>query len=90
MWYRAQEMYYKRVVPCLSLTAFVFGLIVFLYVVALSFFAPYWLDKQVTHLQEEGELLHPLLWWLRNDVMGILCLFGSALGFFIWRLTAGR
>jgi hypothetical protein len=66
---------------------FVFGLIVFIYVVVLSFFAPEWLDRQVTHLQDEGEILHPILWWLRNDIIGIIAFCLSAIGFFFWRLT---
>jgi len=56
---------------------FVFGLIVFLYVVGLSYWQPYWLDKQVTHLQEGIEWLE----WLRNDTMGIIAFIASVVGF---------
>lgn len=56
---------------------FIFGLIVFFYVVGLSYWQPYWLDKQVTHLQEGIEWLA----WLRNDTMGIIAFLASAIGF---------
>lgn len=56
---------------------FIYGLIVFLYVVGLSYWQPYWLDKQVTHLQEGIEWLS----WLRNDTMGLIAFIVSAIGF---------
>jgi len=56
---------------------FIFGLIVFLYVVGLSYWQPYWLDKQVTHLQEGIEWLK----WFRNDTMGIIAFIASVVGF---------
>jgi hypothetical protein len=55
-------------------TLFAFGLIVFLYVVGLSFWQPYWLSRQVFHFQEGI----PWLWWLRNDTMGVMALVLSA------------
>jgi len=55
-------------------TLFVFGLIVFLYVVALSFWQPYWLSRQVFHFQEGISWLR----WLRNDTMGVIALVVSA------------
>ena len=57
---------------------FIYGLIVFVYVVGLSYWQPYWLDKQVTHLQEGIEWLT----WLRNDTMGIIAFLASTIGFF--------
>lgn len=57
---------------------FIYGLIVFLYVVGLSYWQPYWLDKQVSHLQEGIEWLS----WLRNDTMGVIAFIVSAIGFF--------
>lgn len=59
-------------------TLFVFGLIVFLYVVGVSYFQPYWLSKQVFHLQEG-------IWWLgwlRNDTIGVIGFVLSVAGFF--------
>lgn len=57
----------KRAVSSLFLTNLVFGLMLFIYVVALSFFAPYWLDEQVIHLQNDGGILHPTLMCLRDN-----------------------
>jgi hypothetical protein len=57
---------------------FVFGLIVFLYVVGVSYWQPDWLHKQVSHLQEG-------IWWLswlRNDVMGVIGFLASGASFF--------
>jgi len=62
-------------------TFFVFGLVVFAYVVGLSYWQPYWLDKQVTHLQEGI----PWLSWLRNDTMGVIAFMLSITSFFVAR-----
>jgi hypothetical protein len=59
-------------------TMFVFGMIVFLYVVGVSYFQPYWLSRQVFHLQEGISWLS----WLRNDRMGVIAIAGSCVGFF--------
>jgi hypothetical protein len=60
---------------------FVFGLIVFLYVVGVSYWQPTWLDKQVSHLQDG-------IWWLswlRNDTMGVIAFFVSGASFFVFQ-----
>ena len=60
---------------------FVFGLIVFSYVVGISYFQPYWLNKEAFHLQVG-------IWWLsglRNDNMGVIALVVSFVGFFCSR-----
>jgi len=59
-------------------TLFVFGLIIFIYVVGLSYFQPYWLSRQVFHFQEGVWWLS----WLRNDVMGVIAFIASIAGFF--------
>jgi hypothetical protein len=56
---------------------FIFGLVIFLYIVALSFFQPYWLSRQVFHFQQEIGWLS----WLRNDTMGVIASAVSFLGF---------
>ncbi len=67
-------------------TLFVLGLIVFLYVVGVSYWQPYWLDKQVTHLQEGIEWLQ----WLRNDTMGVIAFVVSGVSFFTARYLRAR
>ncbi len=62
-------------------TLFVFSLIVFLYVVGLSYWQPYWLDKQVTHLQERVTWLA----WFRNDTMGVMAFIVSVSSFYVAR-----
>ena len=60
---------------------FVFGLIVFLYVVGVSYFQPYWLNKEAFHLQVG-------IWWLsglRNDNMGVIAIVVSFVSFFCGR-----
>ncbi len=67
-------------------TLFMLGLIIFLYVVGLSYWQPFWLDKQVTHLQEGISWLS----WLRNDTMGIVALGVSMVSFFAARYMRGQ
>jgi len=67
-------------------TIFIFGLIVFLYVVGISYFQPYWLDKQVFHLQEGISWLD----WLRNDTLGVIAFVASVLGFFFSRILRNQ
>lgn len=66
----------------LSRTFFLFGLIVFLYVVGVSYWQPYWLDKEPFHL------LHGISWlsWLRNDTMGVIAFVVSLFNYFVWCL----
>jgi hypothetical protein len=62
-------------------TLFVFGLVVFLYVVGVSYFQPYWLNKEAYHFQVG-------IWWLsalRNDDMGIIAFVVSLASFFCSR-----
>ncbi len=62
-------------------TLFAFGLIVFLYVVGVSYWQPQWVSRQVFHLQEG-------IWWLswlRNDTMGVIAFVVSAFSFIALR-----
>jgi len=60
---------------------FVFGLLVFLYVVGVSYFQPFWLNKEAFHLQVG-------IWWLsglRNDDMGVIAFVVSFVSFLCGR-----
>lgn len=57
---------------------FLYGLFAWLDGVVIQFVYPQWLPLQVSHL----------LPWVRTDTFTIFSFFVSALGFFMWRLTA--
>jgi len=76
----------RTILLSVSDTAFVFGLIIFLYVVGVSYFQPYWLSRQVFHLQQGISWLS----WLRNDTLGVIALVASMLGFFSSRLVRNQ
>jgi hypothetical protein len=75
-----------KIVKTVAETAFLFGLIIFLYVVGVSYFQPYWLDKQVTHLQEGVSWLT----WLTNDILGIIAFIVSVCGFMVMRYLSSE
>jgi hypothetical protein len=58
---------------------FLFGLLVWLYVVAIQITHPQWLDGQFSHVS-----FPPFNW--RLDDIGIIAFSTSALGFFFWKL----
>jgi hypothetical protein len=62
-----------------ALTMFIFGLLVWLYVVAVQITHPEWLTLQFSHLD-----FPPLDW--RLDEVGIIAFAVSAFGFFVWQL----
>ena len=62
-----------------ALTLFVFGLLVWLYVVAIQITHPGWLPEQFSHVA-----FPPLNW--RLDEVGIIAFAVSAFGFFVWQL----
>jgi hypothetical protein len=67
-------------------TLFVFGLIVFLYVVGVSYFQPFWLSREAFHFQVG-------IWWLsglRNDDMGIVAFVVSFVSFLCGRYLRNR
>ena len=58
---------------------FVFGLLVWLYVIAVQLTHPYWLSEPFSHLG-----FPPFDW--RLDDVGIIAFAVSAFGFFVWQL----
>jgi len=62
-----------------ALTIFVFGLLVWLYVIAIQITHPDWLAEEFSHLN-----FPPLNW--RLDEVGIIAFAVAAVGFFIWQL----
>jgi uncharacterized protein with PQ loop repeat len=56
---------------------FLFGFLAWLDGVGIQFTHPYWLPQPVSHLLN-----------VRTDTFTIAMFFVSALGFFLWRLTA--
>jgi hypothetical protein len=62
-----------------ALTLFVFGLLVWLYVVLIQVTHPEWLPETMSHID-----LPPFNW--RLDDVGLIAFAVSAFGFFVWRL----
>ncbi len=62
-----------------GMTLFVFGLLVWFYVVAIQITHPQWLSGPLTHID-----IPPFNW--RLDEIGILGFATSAFGFLVWRL----
>ena len=71
------------VVRALSLTLFLFGLLTWLYVVAIQITHPMFLPIQLSHIQ-----IFPLN--VRVDVVGIAAFFVSGLSFFVWQLILSK
>ena len=67
----------KRVVESVGLTAFLFGLFGWLYIVVVRFVSPKTLTIQLSHLTP----------WIREDTFGMLSFVVSGMGFFIWNLV---
>lgn len=59
---------------------FVFGLLVWLYVVALQITHPAWLPEEFSHVN-----FPPLNW--RLDEVGMIAFIIAAVGFFLWQLN---
>ena len=62
-----------------AVTMFVFGLLVWLYVIAIQLAHPSWLSEQFSHVN-----LPPFNW--RTDEVGMIAFAVSAFGFFVWQL----
>ena len=73
---------YSSIRP-LVLTMFVFGLPVWLYVVAIQLVYPEWLGAPLSHVR------YPPFNW-RVDEIGMLGFAVSAFGFFVWQLENER
>jgi hypothetical protein len=63
----------------IGLTMFLFGLLVWLYVIALQFLHPYWVTGPISHLG-----FPPFNW--RVDDVGMISFAVSAIGFLTWRI----
>lgn len=61
------------------LTLFVFGLLVWLYVVVVQLVHPEWMALPISHVD-----FPPFNW--RVDEVGVLAFAVSAFGFFVWQL----
>jgi hypothetical protein len=72
-------MNYRRILREIALTIFVFGLMVWSYVVIVQITHPEWLDTTLAHYHRA-----PFSW--RVDDVGIVAFALSALGFLFWRL----
>lgn len=57
---------------------FIYGLLGWIYGVAIQFYQPTWLPVDISHLTP----------WLRLDTFTVFSFFASAIGFFIWRLSS--
>jgi len=66
-----------------AMTMFVFGLLVWLYVIAIQITHPCWVSEQFSHLN-----FPPLNWQM--DEVGILAFAVAAFGFFVWQVEETR
>jgi hypothetical protein len=67
------------VIRAVALTAFLFSLLVWFYVVIIQLTNPDWLDEPFSHLT-----FPPFNW--RLDVIGMLAFGLAAIGFFVWEI----
>ena len=67
------------VVRSVALTAFVFGLLVWVYVVVIQVTHPEWLVEPFSHVD-----IFPLNW--RLDEVGMVAFAVAAVGFLVWRI----
>ena len=72
----------NRFVLAVAETAFVFGLIIFIYVAVIGVTHPEWLDDPLTH--------HAWLSSMRTDNIGLLAFVGSFLGLLAFRYWKDR
>ena len=67
----------RKIVKAASLTLFIFGLLGWLYIAAISLVHPETLPIQLTHFAT----------WLREDTFGIVSFAVSFVSFFVWNLV---
>jgi hypothetical protein len=67
----------RKIVQAASLTLFIFGLLGWLYIAAVSLVHPKTLTIQLTHFAP----------WPREDTFGIVSFAVSFVSFFIWNLV---
>jgi len=65
-----------KIIKALSFTLFVFGLLGWLYIVAIALVHPQTLSRQLTHFAP----------WPREDTFGVISFIVSFVFFFIWKL----
>ena len=66
----------RKIVQAASLTLFIFGLLGWLYIIAVTLVHPETLTIQLTHFAS----------WPREDTFGIVSFAVSFISFFIWNL----
>jgi hypothetical protein len=66
------------VVKVFSQLLFLYGLLAWIYGVAIQITHPEWLPLPISHL----------LLWIRTDTFTIIMFIVSAIGFFVWRVIA--
>jgi hypothetical protein len=67
----------RKIVKAASFTLFIFSLLGWLYIAAVSLVRPETLTIQLTHFAT----------WPREDTFGVVCFTVSFISFFIWNLV---
>jgi hypothetical protein len=67
----------RKIIKAASFTFFIFGLLGWLYIAAVSLVHPETLSIQLTHFAP----------WPREDTFGVVCFVVSFVTFFIWNLV---
>jgi hypothetical protein len=67
----------RKIVKAATFTLFIFGLLGWLYIVAIALIHPETLKLQLTHFAP----------WPREDTFGILSFIVSFISFFIWNMV---
>ena len=73
----------RAVTSAVALTAFVFGLLVWVYVVVVQLVYPDWISAPLSHVS-----IFPLNW--RLDDVGMIAFAVAAAGFLLWRIEVNR
>jgi len=69
----------RGLLRAVALTAFVFGLLVWVYVVVIQVTHPYWLYEPFSHVN-----IFPFNW--RLDEVGMVAFAVAAVGFLVWQI----
>ena len=70
----------RKIVKAASFTFFIFGLLGWLYIVAVALVHPETLNIQLTHFAP----------WPREDTFGVVCFAVSFISFFIWNILKDK
>jgi hypothetical protein len=68
------------IVRAVALTAFVFGLLIWVYVVVIQVTHPRWIVTHISHVN-----IFPLNW--RLDDVGMMAFAVATLGFLVWQIA---